>query len=728
MTYQIAHISDVHWESRDNNVSAVLTEALKREAPKLLVFTGDLVDHPHRLGKAKDWLFELCRDCGIDPDKQLLVIRGNHDCRFWGIFGFLPLTGFFFWKHFRALRQRRVQIVDVTGQLSVAFLHIDSNPIVWGAARGKVGWWEMRKLRRALQALPKPEQLRLRSSFKIALVHHHPLPVPHGGPDALLFLKDAQRLLQFLAETKVDMVLHGHKHSAPYSLLSLGSATADERVIEVLGAGAAVKTKDVDRRGHNFNLICIEPDGLRYVRQFFAPPQAEFTESLPCGYPAQSFSLAYQHAWKTRGLRCQSIRWDMRIDEEGDRFNELAYTGFAVREGRDFEFLAPPPYTVDTGHLSGVWLNEEKTDAGIHLEEVSRIPRSIEFRVFFPNRPTEETPAQFAIQSWDLNACSLNLADFRKKFPTRQPQREWEEKSIRMAVDDFYWTIRFPSELKFRNPPEFEVWDPNADEKHEWLTHVLQQDFYYSSELHTAVLSIRKPPVGFLYRIYWYPGAAAADKADTKPDAQFEKIKFQVDDFAREALLLAKRRQPGQPLPGRLAQLTRVLLAIAELIAKKIEEVSAATGKVRGKDLDLSVMVNDNAEPPERPMLRVIAAHGPGGDTFWDFTLEEGDGVAGRAFDKNVLRCYDAEIPDPKRSTYVDVRGYPKHKVLYSIPLRHPEAKSLIFGIFNVGAIDDVQADLLRQLNNDEGHLWLLECSQKYVLPRLRDIVYNKTD
>ncbi len=719
MTYKIAHISDVHWESRDNNVSAVLTEALKRQEPKLIVFTGDLVNHPHRLGKAKAWLFKLCTDCGIDQNKQLLVVRGNHDCRFWGIFGLLPLTGFFFWKHFRTLR-RRIQVVDVTDALALTFLQIDSNPVLWGAARGKVGWWEMRKLRRALQAMPDADQLRFRGSFKIALVHHHPLPVPHGGSDAFLFLKDAQRLLQFLAETKVDMVLHGHKHSAPYSLLSLGSATVDERVIEVLGAGAAVKTSDVDRRGHNFNLICIEPDGLRYVRQFFAPPQAEFTESLPCGYPSQSFALAYQHAWRARGVRFQSLHWDMRIDEEGDRFNELAYTGFSVREGMEFRSLKPPRYYVDTGHLSGVWLDKDKTDAGVYLKEIKRTRRSIEFEIFFPNRPTEENPVKFAVQSWDLNACSLNLADFRKKFPTRQPEREWEEKRIRTAVDDFYWTIRFPSELPFANPPAFEVWDPNTDEKHEWLTAVLQQNFYYSPELHTAVLSIHKPPGDFFYRIYWYPAPAAS----TTPVRQ--DLKFHVEEFAREALRLAAQRIPNQPLPERLAQLTRVLGALAELIARKIEEVSKAAGKVKAKNLDLSLMVNDNAEPPHSPLLHVVAACGPDADSFWGFVLEEGDGVAGRAFKKNVLRCFDAEIPDPKRSTYVDVEGYPKHKVLYSIPLRHPEDNDLIYGVFNVGTMDDVQADLLRQLNNDEGHLWLLECSQKYALPRLRDIFYNE--
>ena len=246
-----------------------------------------------------------------------------------------------------------------------------------------------------------------------------------------------------------------------------------------------MKKSDFDPRGHNFNLICIEPDGLRYVRQFFAPQQGPFTESRLVGFPSQSFDLAYQQTWKARGFRFQSIHWDMLIDDEGDRFNELSYAGFAVLEdSHDFSSstlaLAPPAYRVDTGHLSGVWVNNDKTDPGIYLKqnEETRTPTFIEFEVIFPRRPTEPEPARFAIQSWDLNACSLNLNEFRRKFPERKVEREWEQKRIRAAVDDFYWTIRFPPELKFQHPPEFEVRTPGADagtpadsgRRHEWLT------------------------------------------------------------------------------------------------------------------------------------------------------------------------------------------------------------------------------------------------------------------
>ena len=169
MTYKIAHISDVHFESSDSAVSAQLTGALVRESPNLIVFTGDLVNQPHHVRKGKPWLIDLCAACKVNSETNLLVVPGNHDYRFWGNIGLIPITSLFFRKNFWAWRNRRVLIVRVSRSLDVTFFHIDSNPVVWGAARGKVGWWELRKLRASLQALPEADQLRVRNSLKIAL-------------------------------------------------------------------------------------------------------------------------------------------------------------------------------------------------------------------------------------------------------------------------------------------------------------------------------------------------------------------------------------------------------------------------------------------------------------------------------------------------------------------------------------------------------------------------------
>ena len=197
-----------------------------------------------------------------------------------------------------------------------------------------------------------------------------------------------------------------------------------------------------------------------------------------------------------------------------------------------------------------------------------------------------------------------------------------------------------------------------------------------------------------------------------------------MEQLARHLITQARARRAGEPLPEKLILINRSLNTLGQFVANLIKGISEAAGSVSVEQLDVSLMVSDEGDP--LPTLRVVAAIGLQGDSFWDFPLKEGDGNAGRAYKKHVFRCYDSDIPDPKRQTYVRVPGYPQHQLLYSIPLYHPQDNSLIYGVLNIGTFDPHQADLLRQLNTDEGNLWLIGMAQKYFLPRLLDIVYNR--
>ena len=713
---KIAHISDVHWERLDADASRRLTNALTREKPNAIAFTGDLVDNPWNLRQAKLWLLELCDACGLNRYTDLIVVPGNHDYRLFGNVGFKPLTGLLFRHCFRSWLGRRVVF---SRDLNVTFLRIDSNPVAFGFARGWVGRWELRRLAREL-AKEAPEVDR---SLKIALLHHHPLPIPYEGGDTFLMLKDAQRLIQFLAEHRVEMVLHGHKHRAPDSLLSLGTCVTGDRVIAVLGAGTAVAGgTDREARGRNFNLICIEETGLHYVRQFFAQPGDDFVEKSPTRSPVQSFERAYERALAV-GHKYQRIHWDMDIDVEGDRFNELTYTGVTPVGGKELVGIQLPEYTVETGHLSDVWLNPNKTSPGCSIQVLAREPRRIGFRVDFPKPATDAAPARFSIQSFDFNAISMDLSEFQKRFPRRRQQREYEEKAINEPTEEFSWTIRFPRDLRFRYPPEFEVCDASGKARHEWLTRLLQPSFYFSEALHTAFLSIHKPPVNYRYRIYWYipPGASAA----AVPNLQHKCI---VEQFGTTLLALHREVLCGRDLPRQLEEVIRVLETFGHLVARRIEE-RTPPHLVEVGALEVSLMTYDDSQSEDPPKLRVVAYTGSHKE-YWDFALEVGDGNAGRAYKKNFIRSFDATVPlqDPKMQCYVVRPGYPSHLMLYSMPLRHPQSQELIFAILNVGSASRQEAGLLRSLANEEGMRWLQEQAQCYVLTRLLELSNMKTE
>jgi hypothetical protein len=106
------------------------------------------------------------------------------------------------------------------GSPPLTLILIDSNPFVRGFARGRFGYSAARRLRTQLKALSQEKFEALRQSTTIAVLHHHPIPVPHEGSDFFLVLQNAETLIQLIAEMDINIVLHGHKHRATFSSLS----------------------------------------------------------------------------------------------------------------------------------------------------------------------------------------------------------------------------------------------------------------------------------------------------------------------------------------------------------------------------------------------------------------------------------------------------------------------------------------------------------------------------
>ncbi|HEX8088491.1 MAG TPA: hypothetical protein VF762_06530, partial [Blastocatellia bacterium] len=68
--------------------------------------------------------------------------------------------------------------------------------------------------------------------------------------------------------------------------------------------------------------------------------------------------------------------------------------------------------------------------------------------------------------------------------------------------------------------------------------------------------------------------------------------------------------------------------------------------------------------------------------------LPIGDGTQGRAYKENSIRYYTEDEVNPddwKSNIYIPVGNY-KHKVLYCVPLVHPNDREQIIGILSVGS------------------------------------------
>ena len=135
--------------------------------------------------------------------------------------------------------------------------------------------------------------------------------------------------------------------------------------------------------------------------------------------------------------------------------------------------------------------------------------------------------------------------------------------------------------------------------------------------------------------------------------------------------------------------------------------------------LDVSFMVYDEGTEEEPAKLRVVACAGKYSENFWSFSLEVGDGNAGRAFKNGVVRWYDKTKEDFKDQAYVGIEGQAPHEFLCSIPFKVDVPTSLNFGVLNLGTFSRVTAGQLRSLKEDTEMRWLMEQAYEKVLDKL---------
>lgn len=125
-----------------------------------------------------------------------------------------------------------------------------SPPTAPGLATGRLGEAQLTRLKRELRAA------KARGEARVVALHH---PVTEGAVSRRKALDDAKGLRALLAETGVDLVLHGHMHKSLWDSV----ATPDGPRPVVGGASASHPSAHGDYRPARYNLFTIERDGAR---------------------------------------------------------------------------------------------------------------------------------------------------------------------------------------------------------------------------------------------------------------------------------------------------------------------------------------------------------------------------------------------------------------------------------------------------------------------------------
>jgi len=155
--------------------------------------------------------------------KKIITISGNHDYR---NTGYLAFKKYF---PFETINELDKNIVVVT----VGTARPDRN-------EGEVGYRQNLWLERTLK--------KYKNRIKIVAMHHHLIGIPDTGSDRLTAI-DAGDVLRTILETKVDLVLCGHKHR-PW-VWNFGN-------LQIVNAGTATSERVRGLFENTYNIVTIQ--------------------------------------------------------------------------------------------------------------------------------------------------------------------------------------------------------------------------------------------------------------------------------------------------------------------------------------------------------------------------------------------------------------------------------------------------------------------------------------
>ena len=355
----ILHLSDLHlgrdiipralirlrpwWKRVDQSVIRGIASAIGQLEPDYVVISGDVVNKPKKTNfrEASDCLRQIFLDSGFDLKRKVLIVPGNHD------------VSFFPRKHSndrRRLRRYREFLRDFFGETDIdarlhRFYHVDSHGKVIifcldstlkrsaPLAEGELGSVQRNWVKEELRKLSAQVGASYPDYVKIAVVHHHVVPIAGTSVSGERFMQllDAGDVLRLFREEGFSLVLHGHKHF-PHVFPMVHS---DSGVLTVIGGGTTTCCFLEEQRGqgNNFNVIKVFPELNKLEVQLFrANENGEFIETnsktyplfriVPLGYSARCLRKSLTIA--ADGTKTVTIvKEDLKVEQPGKSLNAL---------------------------------------------------------------------------------------------------------------------------------------------------------------------------------------------------------------------------------------------------------------------------------------------------------------------------------------------------------------------------------------------------------------------
>lgn len=744
--YRIAHISDLHFGAGfDSDLWNYIRQMLKIEAPDLIIISGDVVNTPwpFMLIQAQRELQALAKEVGA----KLLVVPGNHDVGVVGILKIWPLS-----KFFRAIfYTKNPELLTAfpafsefksKGRLSRIATRI--------GAYSKIGlWWILQKLpdpgrdstfpifhedKRAFivgldsnytSALAtgyirdgaiyeiQGEIAKMRHSRnpgrlfapRIAVLHHHPLPIPYSSAkegltsyEPFLILRNAGTLLKELWHHDFDLILHGHRHYYNFARVGFGNRPGTEGQMGVLSAGSAtVRFSEAGR--NSANVIDIHPNGRISIKPYFfgggqsarlfggaSDPEAIFVHTIS-GLKRRNFHRAIEF----QEIECQEIQNTVNINAVGTAEITHRVQGFRVH-GTYMTSKRSFAFAVDQGRIdpSGVMLSDVSTSKGFTLDVHEDEPKQkIHFDLSFGRdlissgenvdfEVSHSTHNTFMLTSWEAEQLKKKSEEYIGTFISYPCRKLRMELVLPDQLDNPapYCRCTMP-----KNYPQMKL------DCHRQVIPADDEDCEVDSEMtefeganlrkigeREWMLEVDYPMVGYQYEIRW----RVSGSRDLVKSAL---IAGQTEDLRRTLLRYREARMsdadfvPSNKVKKLLAALLGDLCTLYE--SDNVEE-----------KLSVSLMVYDSNE---KNLAIVDGARNWDSPPRWDFKIPLGEGLAGAVFKKGEPILFVVRLlrTDPGAGVYLYFERMdrdkenaedreerqPDYQALISVPLVHPEVK-----------------------------------------------------
>ncbi|HYU33605.1 MAG TPA: metallophosphoesterase family protein [Thermoanaerobaculia bacterium] len=189
----IFHISDVHFGPPHlPRVSQGVLQHIERHRPDLVVLSGDLTQ------RARPEQFREARTFVDSIPAPVLVVPGNHDVPLWRVWERIFDPYGCYKRNFSP----ELEPIYRDDEMLVAGIN---TAFGWTIKDGRITTHRLLELAELFDQTPE-------TVFKVVVAHHHLIPPPNFGSQAVL--GNAYEAIDLFSTVGVDLILSGHLHQA----------------------------------------------------------------------------------------------------------------------------------------------------------------------------------------------------------------------------------------------------------------------------------------------------------------------------------------------------------------------------------------------------------------------------------------------------------------------------------------------------------------------------------